>query len=274
MGGEKQLVYALTGEEVPRDGIPAEIGVVTQNVATAAAIYQAVTHGRPLLSRVITVTGSGVARPGNYEVRLGTPIRDLLAACGGPDDDTVAVIMGGSMMGFPIRDVQAPVIKTTNCLIAAHAAEVGAEPRAMPCIRCGACQTACPVDLLPQQLYWYARAKDMVRVQEYNLFDCIECGCCAYVCPSRIPLVSFYRYAKTEIAAQERDRQRADVARRRHAQHDQRIAREKAEREARRLEKKAALDTAGQGKTGSAAVDQAVARKQQGAVSAPGGDQE
>lgn len=244
MGGEKQLIQVITGQEVPSHGLPAELGVVMQNVATAAAVHRAVEVGEPLISRLVTVTGKGVGQPGNYEVMLGMSVQSLLESCGGPSEDTTAVVMGGSMMGVPIHNTLAPVIKTANCFIAAAAGELEMPGYTQPCIRCGRCHDACPVGLLPQQLYWYARARDMERVQEYNLFDCIECGCCAYVCPSRIPLVGFYRYAKTEIAAQERDRRRADIARMKHEAHLARVERDKQEREAKRQAKKAALANA------------------------------
>lgn len=245
MGGEKQLTHVLTGKEVPSDGLPADIGVVMQNVATAAAVYQAVVKGIPLLSRYVTLTGSGIKQPGNLHALIGTPFQHLIDSGGGLTEDTQAIVMGGSMMGFSVTDTCLPVVKTTNCLIAATSEIIGQSVKdiqSMACIRCGACQDVCPVELLPQQLYWYARAKDMSRIQEYNLFDCIECGCCAYVCPSHIPLVSYYRYAKTEIASMERERARADIARRRHEFHDFRIEREKKERAEKRKKKKEALE--------------------------------
>lgn len=258
MGGEKQLIHTLTGMEVPKHGLPSDIGIVMQNVATAAAVYQAVEIGEPLHSRVITVTGRGVNNPGNIRVRFGTPFKHVLDACGGTTDEMQRIIMGGTMMGFSINDLDVPVIKTTNCIIAAAKDELVPEVPAMACIRCGACQQACPVDLLPQQLYWFARSKEMTRIQEYNLFDCIECGCCSYVCPSHIPLVSYFRYAKTEIGSKEREKIRADNARVRHEFRDERIEREKRERAEKRAQKKKALAN-GKAKE---QVDKAVQRSQ------------
>lgn len=237
-GGEKQLIQVLTGKEVPSNGLPLHIGVVCHNVGTALAVYRAIRHGEPLVSRYITITGAGIAQPRNLEVRIGTPMRELIAQCGGDATRTPRVLMGGPMMGFPVHDLDAPVIKTTNCLLAQPLPEV--QP-VLPCIRCGACADACPASLLPQQLYWHARAKDFAKAQAYNLFDCIECGCCSAVCPSNIPLVDYYRFAKTEIAAQEREKRKADVARRRHEFRLERLAREKQERAARHEQKKAAL---------------------------------
>ena len=141
--------------------------------------------------------------------------------------------MGGPMMGFTLPHDQLPIIKTTNCLIISSASTLATQQTAMPCIRCGACAQVCPVNLLPQQLYWYTKAKDFKMAKNYHLFDCIECGCCAYVCPSYIPLVDYYRYAKAEIRANEQERQKANLARHRHEFRTFRLAREKAEKLAR-----------------------------------------
>lgn len=149
--------------------------------------------------------------------------------------------MGGPMMGFALQSEEVPVVKTTDCILAADKSEVANTPPAMPCIRCGECATVCPAQLLPQQLYWYANAKDFDKVRKYNLFDCIECGCCAYVCPSHIPLVQYYRFAKTEIWAMEREKQQANIARQRHEFHLYRLERNKEEDEKRRQRKKALL---------------------------------
>ena len=171
------------------------------------------------------------------------------------------------MMGFALHSADAPVVKTSNCILAETAQETRAHRPAMPCIRCGMCAQVCPVRLLPQQLYWYARAKDFDKVQDYHIFDCIECGCCAYVCPSNIPLVQYYRFAKTEIWAQEREREKADLARRRHEARVQRLEKEKQEREARHRAKRAALRGKGGRGDGaketviSAAVQRAEARR-------------
>jgi electron transport complex protein RnfC len=263
-GGEKQLIRVLTGREVPSHGIPAEIGIVCHNVGTAAAVFAAVMEGRPLLSRYLTVTGKGVRRPQVLEVLLGTPVSYLIEQCGGYTDHVERLVMGGPMMGFALHSDAVPVVKGSNCILAASAAEIAPPAPAMPCIRCGACAEMCPVNLLPQQLYWYAKAKDFDKVQDYHLFDCIECGCCAAVCPSHIPLIQYYRFAKTELWAQERDKQKADIARQRHEFHQNRVAREKQEKEAALRKRKAALqkETAAPGKEDpkKAAIEAAVAR--------------
>ncbi|NOY72793.1 MAG: electron transport complex subunit RsxC [Gammaproteobacteria bacterium] len=236
-GSEKQLIYVVTGKEVPSDGLPLNVGVVVHNVGTAAAIYSAIAKAEPLISRIVTVTGDAIRKPQNLEVLIGTPIRSLLDFC---DAQTQIdqLIMGGPMMGFTIHTPLASVLKTTNCILATTYNSLPEKNMEMPCIRCGACADACPIKLLPQQLYWYARAKDFEKIQDYNLFDCIECGCCAYVCPSNIPLVHYYRYAKTEIWSKEREQQKADIARQRHDFRAERLAKEKAEKAARHKRKR------------------------------------
>lgn len=241
-GGEKQLIQSLTGKEVPSHGIPAEIGVVCLNVATTAAITDAVLAGRPLLQRIVTVTGQGVNRPRNLEVVFGTPVNHVIEQSGGYSKKLHRLILGGPMMGFMLQDDRVPVIKGSNCLLATSEEEAPDPGPAAPCIRCGKCADACPASLLPQQLYWHSRAKDLERAQEYNLFDCIECGCCAYVCPSHIPLVQYYRYAKTESWAAEQEKQQSENARRRHDARVARLERIKQERQAKLRKKKAALN--------------------------------
>jgi len=241
-GGEKQLIYLLTGKEVPSHGIPAEIGIICQNVGTAAAVGDVVLHGRPLISRIVTVTGSGVKTPQNVETLLGTPVASLIEFADGYTPDAKRLILGGPMMGFAMRTDAVPVTKAANCLLVESAADTPVLHEPGPCIRCGECARVCPMQLLPQQLYWFAKAKDLDKVQDYDLFDCIECGCCAYVCPSHIPLVQYYRYAKTETWTQEREKRKSDLARRRHDARIARLDRLEAERKTRLRKKKEALE--------------------------------
>jgi len=230
-GGEKQLIKVLTGREVPRGGLPLHIGVVCLNVGTTAAVYDAVFRRRPLISRIVTVTGPGVHRPRNLLARLGTPVSHLIEQAGGYALERARLTMGGPMMGLTLSDDALPVTKATNCILVEP--ERAAAP-ALPCIRCGACAGACPVRLLPQQLYWYAQSGQFDKARTQGVFDCIECGCCSHVCPSNIPLVQYYRHAKSEIAAGERERQRAERSRRRHEMRQERLAREQAARKVRR----------------------------------------
>jgi H+/Na+-translocating ferredoxin:NAD+ oxidoreductase subunit C len=240
-GGEKQLIKVLTGKEVPSGKLPADVGVVCHNVGSAAAVHEAVVHGRPLLSRLVTVTGAAVGEPRNLEVLIGTPVQDLLEQCAADFDGIARLLMGGPMMGITLHTDQVPVVKTTNCILAAARNEVQTPAAPLPCIRCANCVEVCPAGLLPQQLYWYTRAKDFDKVQDYALYDCIECGCCAYVCPSRIPLVQYYRYAKAEIWARQREQEKADMARQRYEFRLERLERDKAERASRLAQKKAQL---------------------------------
>ncbi|MDP2194655.1 MAG: electron transport complex subunit RsxC, partial [Rhodocyclaceae bacterium] len=230
-GGEKQLIRVLTGIEIPYGKLGPDFGVQCFNVGTAHAVARAVLHGEPLISRIVTLAGN-FARPGNHEVLIGTPINGLLAL-GDPQPDTDRIVMGGPMMGFTLHDTSVPVVKASNCLLALSPALFPPPPPEMPCIRCGACTLACPVRLQPHELYWYARAKNFGKTQEYHLFDCIECGCCAYVCPSHIPLVDYYRFAKSEIRAREREKAAADLARERYEFRQFREEREKIEKAAR-----------------------------------------
>jgi electron transport complex protein RnfC len=234
-GGGKQLTYALTGKEAPSGGRSTDVGVQVFNVGTAHALHRAVEHGEPMISRIVTVTGR-VRRPRNFETLLGMPMIELLRQAGRYDDMT-GIVMGGPMMGFDVPAPDVPVMKSTNCALAKSAELFPPAPAALPCIRCGECARACPVLLLPQELFWFAQSKNFGKAQEYQLFDCIECGCCSYVCPSHIPLVDFYRYAKSEIWARERDQTAADQARERHDFRQFRQEREKREKAEKLAEK-------------------------------------
>lgn len=241
-GSGKQLTQLLTGREVPSGGRSTDVGVQIFNVGTAHALDRAVHHGEPLISRVVTVTGN-VRRPQNFEAPIGMPLAELVALAGSPREDTTGYIMGGPMMGFDLHTDQVPVVKAMNCVIARSDRLFPPPPLPLPCIRCTRCAQVCPVRLQPQDLYWFARARDFGKAQEHHLFDCIECGCCAYVCPSHIPLVDYYRFAKSEIWAREREKKAADRARERHEFRLQRLEREKKER-AEKLAQKAAASKA------------------------------
>ena len=240
-GGAKQLIRVLTGKEVPASKRSPEMGVQCFNVATAYTAWRAIAHGEPVLSRIVTVTGN-VEQPRNWEILLGTPIRDVIAL-GQPKADTNRFVMGGPMMGFELPNIDSPIVKAANCIIAGSAALFPPPPPEMPCIRCGACAEACPHELQPFEMYWFSRSKNFGKAQEYDIFDCIECGCCSYVCPSRIPLVQYFRFAKSEIWSRERDKNMADAAKVRFEFRNERDEREKAEK-AERLAKAAAAKAA------------------------------
>jgi len=240
-GGAKQLIRVLTGKEVPASKRSTDLGVQCFNVATAYTAWRAIAHGEPVISRLVTVTGN-VDAPRNYEVLIGTPMDELLKLAN-PHPDTDGIIMGGPMMGFLVPDAQVPVIKATNCLIAHDDRLFPPKAPEMPCIRCGACAEACPHELQPFEMYWFARAKNFGKTQEYHIFDCIECGCCSFVCPSRIPLVQYFRFAKSEIWARERDKNAADGAKVRFEFKQEREEREKAEK-AEKLARAAAAQAA------------------------------
>lgn len=187
-GGERQLIELLTGEEVPAGGLPRDIGHVCQNVGTAAAVADLFDLGQPLISRIVTVTGGAIAAPGNFAVRIGTPIAALLAAAGGCREEPARLIMGGPMMGIALADDALPVTRATNCVVAATAGELAPARLEMPCIRCGECVQACPAHLLPNELLGAVRRGDAAALDELGLAACIECGCCDHVCPSAIAL--------------------------------------------------------------------------------------
>lgn len=240
-GGEKQLIRVVTGKETPSGGIPADVGVICQNVGTAVAVFDAVCRGRPLTERIVTVTGQGVKQQQNLRARIGTPIGDLIRQCGGYQEHVERLIMGGPMMGFALPEDDIPIVKATNCILAAAGSEVAVRKETRPCIRCGDCAKACPVDLLPQQLYWHSRAGNLEKCKEFSLFDCIECGCCEVVCPSQIPLVQYYRSAKSKTIAKAKEAEKSAIAKRRHDFLLERKAREQAEKAERSRRKKEAL---------------------------------
>ncbi len=233
-GGEKQLIQILTGQEVPVRGIPADIGIVCQNVGTVRAIFQAVANGIPLISRITTVTGDAVAQPQNFETLIGTPVEDLLNQANAQPEKIQRLIMGGPMMGFTIASPAIPITKTSNCIIAASNNELPDPAMEQACIRCGMCTQACPAQLLPQQLYWFAKSSNLEQSQSHNISDCIECGACSYVCPSNIPLVQYFRFSKGEIKQAKQDKLNSDQAKLRFDTRNARLDRETAEKDAKR----------------------------------------
>ncbi len=235
-GDAKRLIYLLMGIEVPKEKRSVDLGIQVFNVATVAAIYRYLELGEPSISRIVTITGN-VQNPQNYEVLFGTPLSELIKAAGGKSNKTQKFIMGGPMMGFDLPSIDVPVTKAMNCVIESSPELFPSPKPVMPCIRCARCADACPVNLQPQELYWFSKSSQLEKAKDYNLFDCIECGCCTYVCPSNIPLVQFYRYAKSEIIAQDKAKEAANTARERNESRLARIEREKKERAERHAQK-------------------------------------
>jgi len=252
-GGEKQLIYTLTGREVPAGKLPLHVGVICQNVATTKALHDAVVLGKALSERVVTLSGDALPNPANLRVRIGTPVRPLFARQGLEDFSNLQIIHGGPMMGERLKGPDIPVVKSTNGLLALRAESMSnAHKIEQPCIRCGHCSEACPISLVPNLLADACRADQFDKAEHYELFDCIECGCCSYVCPSNIPLVHYFRYGKGQIAMSRREHAFAEESRLRSQGRELRIEREKAEKAARRSRvrkthapKKSETETAG-----------------------------
>ncbi len=232
-GAAKQLIQVLTGMEVPSGQRSSSIGVLMQNVGTAFAIKRAVVDDEPLIERVVTLTGDKIVHKGNQWVRFGTPISFLLEHAGYQYDDRLPVYLGGPMMGLALPDLHAAVNKLTNCLLAPDHFEYAPPPPEQSCIRCSACSDACPVHLMPQQLYWFARSEDHEKSQQYNLMDCIECGLCAYVCPSHIPLIQYFRQEKAKIWDAEEKARKAEEAKIRFEARQARLEKEELARKER-----------------------------------------
>lgn len=198
-GAEKMLIKAIAGRTVPAGGLPMDIGVVVQNVGTAAAIHDAVRFGRPLIERYVTVTGRGVKNPRNFLVRIGTTFAQLIEEAGGLTDDAAKVISGGPMMGMSQHCLEVPVIKGTSGILVLPRSEVSTKPYG-PCIRCARCIDACPMMLQPSLLGLFIEKGHYEDAREYNLMDCFECGSCTFVCPANRPMVQWVKRAKRELA--------------------------------------------------------------------------
>ncbi len=236
-GAEKLLIKALLDIEIPSGKFASDHGLLCQNVGTVKAIYDAVIDNKPLISRIVTVTGSAVQTPRNYEARLGTSFAAVVAQSE-PNNQVHHIRMGGMMMGIDIPSAQYSICKITNCIFVNN---ITPKPKVQSCIRCGQCNQVCPMDLLPQQLFWYAKSENTNRAMDYNLSDCIECRCCDVVCPSHIPLVQYFSFAKALHHQRTIEQQKIDIARERFEFRELRIERNKKERAEMMARKKEAL---------------------------------
>ncbi|MEN2495043.1 MAG: Ion-translocating oxidoreductase complex subunit C [Hyphomicrobiaceae bacterium hypho_1] len=242
MGSEKHLVQVLTGQETPARGLTADLGIIVHNGATAYAIHKAARYGQPLISRVVTVSGRAVKRPANVEVLMGTPISDIIDHCGGLVCTPSRLLLGGPMMGQPIANARAPVVKGSNGILALNDSETRRD-EVMPCIRCGNCVNACPSGLTPLDINARIRNEELDGAVDIGLLDCVSCGACSYSCPSNIPLVQSFNYAKGKLTDQQRIKHRQEETKRLAKQRKERmerIAAAKREAMARRKAEKAA----------------------------------
>ena len=199
-GSEKQLINAATGREVPSGALPISVGCVVSNVGSAFAVYEAVQKNKPLIERVVTVTGKSLQNPSNLKARIGTQISELVAFAGGMPEDTGKIIIGGPMMGKAVASLEVPVTKGTSGILLMPAPEATRGER-LPCIRCSRCVTVCPMGLEPYLLMTLAEKKIMERAENEKIMDCIECGSCSYTCPADRPLLDYIRFGKARVGA-------------------------------------------------------------------------
>ncbi len=197
-GGEKQLIEALLGREVPSGGLPADVGTVVHNVGTTYSVYQAVQKNKPLIERVVTVTGKKVSKPANYLVRIGTSVTELIEASGGLPENTGKVVSGGPMMGKALPDIDVPIAKATSGILLIPTFE-SKRNEVYNCVRCGKCIEVCPMGLEPYHLMLLGKGKNKDKAKEENILDCIECGSCSFICPSNRPILDFIRYGKSQV---------------------------------------------------------------------------
>ncbi len=198
-GSEKQLIQSVTGKQIPAGCKPIDAGILVLNVGTVFSAHTSLTTGQPNITRITTLSGKPLRTPKNFEALYGTPISFLLEICGVNKSEHIQSIVGGPLMGAPLTNGDVGITRATNCIIATDAETFPNAEEEIACIRCGFCADACPVKLLPQQLYSFARSQNLEQLQSYQLDACIECGACSYVCPSKIPLVDYFKAGKAAL---------------------------------------------------------------------------
>ena len=225
-GGEKQLIQAITGRQVPPGGLPADVGCAVFNINTTICIFKAITTGMPVVNKVVTVSGSGIVDPKNIECPIGTPVSLLLDACGGVKDGTYKLIAGGPMMGMAITRTDIPVTKGTSGVLVLG--EEAVDPVESACINCGRCLRACPMQLMPTLLDRCVRADRYDEAEKYGIMNCIECGACTFVCPAKRLLTQSCRQGKKVITT----RKKAEAAKKAAAEAAKKAAEEQSKKEA------------------------------------------
>ena len=241
MGSEKQIIQVLTGKEIPASGRPADIGILVHNVGTAYAVHEAIRYGKPLVSRLVTVSGGAIREPCNLQVLIGTPAQELIEFAGGYARPAARLVLGGPMMGQQIANPIVPVVKGTSGVLALTKDEIG-QNEASPCIRCSTCVRACPVGLLPLEMAAHIRVADLTGAVKLGLKDCISCGSCSYVCPAHIPLVHYFNYAKGDLATQERGKLKQEATKKLADERMTRMQRIERERQEAAAKRKAARE--------------------------------
>lgn len=204
-GGEKQLIKAILNREVPSGGLPADVGVVVHNVGTVFAIYEAIQKNKPLIDRIVTITGKSLKNPANFRVRIGTPVSQLVNAAGGVPEDTGKIISGGPMMGKALNSFEVPVVKGTSGIVLFPESE-SKRQKAFSCIRCAKCVSVCPMGLEPYLIYAQSKIEMFDKVEANNALDCIECGSCSYECPAHLPLLDYIKLGKNTVMKIQRTR--------------------------------------------------------------------
>ncbi|MDR9825521.1 electron transport complex subunit RsxC [Vibrio sp. FNV 38] len=237
MGSARHMIKTLTGKTVPSGKRSTDIGVVVNNISTARAVYHAVRFARPLISKVITVSGQGIESPCNLEVPIGTRVKDIIAHCGGLSIECERLIFGGPMMGQVITDLDIPITKTINGLLALTSAEIGSDQQ-QECIRCGQCVRACPMGLMPFKMRSASEASEYELVESLGIKHCLSCGACSYICPSRIPLVQYFQHAKGVITQRKMSSIRQERAKKLAAQRTIRLTKEAELKKAAKAAKK------------------------------------